>query len=521
MSADLNNPHHARIIFGSCNSQHFEQPFWDVVLKRLPTAFVWAGDSLYADDRKHNDGRIMDANPEYLRQLYQAQRAVPGYKQLIDTANSGVSIFGTIDDHDYGTNNGDRTFSWKRENAIEFIKFLGLDGSTAMARRASQGKGVYGVQVYDFSRHPSQKRRLSDVEAALDPDVITADEFRSRRDHEGDVQRTVAVFVLDVRTHKTPWSSVFSERFSTYPEGDFLGEEQWTWFETALGRSNAAVNVIVSGVQIHAPWFYDGNLVENWSAFPKAQHRLYQAVLQANVAAPLLISGDVHLAQLLRKDCKKSVVEGDRMTTIRPLYEITTSGMTHSWGSSGASICGRPNLNRLCRFYPYNALFGGIMTFAHWISPWTALLRDERTNLPQYSLDRNIAEVDLDWNRRIVTVRILGDEGHTLLRQDWSMDKLSEGSPESSSLLGTKSFEVARDRLQSSIHPTIPANDYICVNYRGNPDPVHFAFSIAAVVSFALVSSLYPFLFAVGLFIFACGRRRRKKQEIRKGAKID
>jgi hypothetical protein len=94
----------SRLIFGSCNSQlHKEQPLWPVIEKRNATAFVWGGDAVYADDRidqesfffrKHHDG-----SPEYLRILYDQQRSKPGYRSLLD---SNISVFGTIDDHDFG-----------------------------------------------------------------------------------------------------------------------------------------------------------------------------------------------------------------------------------------------------------------------------------------------------------------------------------------------------------------------------------------------------------------------------------
>ena len=113
----------SRIILGSCNSQHHEQqPFWPIIQSRNPTSFVWAGDAVYADDRKEGK-RVLDASPDYLRHLLQEQRSEPGYKALLD---SGVNIFGTVDDHDYGTNNGDKTFPWRRENAIEYVDFLDL-----------------------------------------------------------------------------------------------------------------------------------------------------------------------------------------------------------------------------------------------------------------------------------------------------------------------------------------------------------------------------------------------------------
>jgi PhoD-like phosphatase len=505
----------SRIIFGSCNSQHFEQPFWDVISKRDPTAFVWAGDAVYADDRRDENGVILDATPEYLRRLYYEQRQVPSYRNLSEK----TSIFGTIDDHDYGTNNGDRTFRWKRENGMEFVRFLGLEEATsAMARRVTQGKGVYGVQVYDFSRDTKHKRVLSDSEAGLDPDVVSREEWNEKEDADIS-ERTVAVFVLDVRTNKTPWTKQFPERFSKYPEGDFLGEEQWKWFEEAIGRSRAAVNIIVTGVQVHAAWFYDGNLVENWSSFPRAQHRLYQAILQPHVRAPLLVTGDIHLAQILRKDCQKSLENPlSDSRNIRPLYEITTSGMTHSWGITQTSVCGRPNISRLCNFFPYNVIFGPIMTFAHWISPWTALLKDDKTHMLQYSLARNIAEVDMDWDGNSVKVRILGDDGQILLKQEWRMDHLSGTRHHTDSSLKPASFEIAHRRLESEISTAILKDDYVCVNYRGNPEPMHFALSIVSIVSFAMVSATYPFFVCVGLGLAVLRKRRSSRK---RNTKID
>jgi hypothetical protein len=63
------------ILFRSCSSsQHYEQPFWSVIKDRKPsTAFVWVGDTVYADDRLENDGHILDATPDYLRQLFEQQ----------------------------------------------------------------------------------------------------------------------------------------------------------------------------------------------------------------------------------------------------------------------------------------------------------------------------------------------------------------------------------------------------------------------------------------------------------------
>ena len=122
----------SRILFGSCSSQHHDQPLWSNIISRNAAAFVWCGDAIYADDRRKNklsreeleevghttsnNGNVIsrignaivksiltepakhtvvDATPNYLRQLYYEQKQEPNYKELM---NTGISIIGTIDD---------------------------------------------------------------------------------------------------------------------------------------------------------------------------------------------------------------------------------------------------------------------------------------------------------------------------------------------------------------------------------------------------------------------------------------
>ena len=95
-NADSCNLAPSRILFASCTSQHHRQPLWPAIIHRNATAFVWAGDAVYGDDRVRWEGRrriIEDATPDYLRTLYQKQKLHQGYKTLLDT---NISIFGTL-----------------------------------------------------------------------------------------------------------------------------------------------------------------------------------------------------------------------------------------------------------------------------------------------------------------------------------------------------------------------------------------------------------------------------------------
>jgi hypothetical protein len=67
-----------------------------------------------------------------------------------------------------------------------------------------------------------------------------------------------------------------------------------------------------------------------------AQQRIFDAMLQEGVDAPILISGDVHMAQIMRKDCK---LNSNNYGPSRPLMmEMKTNGMTHSWGMNAKTL---------------------------------------------------------------------------------------------------------------------------------------------------------------------------------------
>jgi PhoD-like phosphatase len=314
---------HSRIAFGSCNDQSQYNALWPQIAARQPAAFIWGGDAIYADRPGPLDWSVFPpvpthqcADPERLQRLYRQQQEMPGYRQLWQ---QNVTIFGTFDDHDFGCNNADRTYEYKYESGIAFVNFLQRSTLSPMHQRALAGHGVYGVQLLDFSR-PQGQEAVSDAEAGIDAD-LPALGFQNPT-HSN---RTVAVFVLDVRTHKTPWRKDWPGRYQLDPSGDFLGERQWQWLEHSLQRSHAAIHIFVTGLQIHAYRFPDGNVAESWAQYPTAQQRLFDLVLAANSAAPLLISGDVHMAQLLRKDCRQRQNGEDAWTAPqRSLMELTT-----------------------------------------------------------------------------------------------------------------------------------------------------------------------------------------------------
>lgn len=466
----------SRILFGSCNSQAYPQPLWPAIVARNATAWVWAGDAIYSDPVIGHDffsfpprAIINHPTPESLHQLYQDQKQHEGYKELLEQE---MFVTGTWDDHDFGKNNGDRTFPLKKESAIAFVNFLGEPQGSPMNRRAHEGHGVYGVKLIDFER-PFGKQVLSEQEAGIDPDVINDES--SEQQQVPYSKHSVAVFALDVRSFKTPWT-----KLSLDPDGDFLGERQWKWLEEALQRSNAAVNVVVQGLQVHADRHPDANTAEAWSRMPGAQQRLYDLLLEQDVPS-ILVSGDVHMAELMRKDCRKGSIT-------KTLPEVTTSGMTHSWGTI---FCSRPDSIFLCK-YPYaNWVLKQAMHFAHYINPLKDVIISDQGQL-QYSLDLNFAEFEWDWSKNAVTVRILGEEGVELLNAEWSLDDLKHGMP------GSMAQERDYQAVQKSYEMLgLPQSQWTCVNYRGVAHPYHRPFALTLTFLMPTTMLLLPMIVAL------------------------
>mmetsp|Transcript_22030 Transcript_22030/g.32545 ORF Transcript_22030/g.32545 Transcript_22030/m.32545 type:complete len:528 (+) Transcript_22030:106-1689(+) len=487
----------SRILFASCNSQNLTQPLWPVMASRHPAALVWVGDAIYADAfagfdfwkllPKHNA-----ATPTQLRQYYQEQSLHPGYAAFLK--GNRTTVFGAIDDHDYGMNNGDRTYKYKRESAMAYMDFIGEPSDSLMRRRSEQGKGIYGVKLFDFARE-SGRQLISEKEAGIDPDV-TLEIAPNYSNH------SVAVFILDVRSNRSPWPKGLAA-WRQSDEGEMLGEEQWSWLERALKNSKATVNVIVSGLQVHPHHYPNANMAEEWYKYPRERQRLYELLLQEGLNSPIIISGDVHMAQLMRKDCFRR----DDPSEARSLVEFTTSGLTHSWGTIFASS---EHIHK--SWYAWYVSFFGktFMGFLHLdgICPWTELIEAKgncnNSNLhenggaersksgKQYSLELNFGELDFDWEKRVVQARAFGMRGtdRPLLSASWSFDQLSgqEDMPRGG---------VTMDHILNA-SPQI-TDKWVCINHNGPTNSAHYTLILF------LSSILLIFLVLLPYLLIGCG----------------
>ena len=310
------------------------------------------------------------------------------------------------------------------------------------------------------------------------------------------------------------------------PALDFLGAEQWEWFLSALANSKARVNIIVSGLQVHTDRFpNDGNVVEEWSKFNGARDMLYDVILNSGARSLLLISGDVHMSQFLRKDCIRSTDlqtwnGGDEKANPphppkRSLIEVTTSGMTHSWGTSFSS---QPK-HHTWPLWPYSYLVSRtFMTICHYVCPWNEIIirktgqedamvgSGDGSTGKQYYLGLNFAELEFDFNQGedsmsgsgAVKVRVFGrnENEPPKLEARWTFDELS----------GATDLPGMTAKVEDFVSlGTGGSSDWICLPYRGLPSSLHYYAAIA--IQFVVFCFLFFMPYIAVAAAFVMGRR--------------
>lgn len=250
------------IAFGSCNKTTLPQPLWARIIGDEPNLWIWLGDNIYGDS---DDTAV-------LRAKYNAQLAQDGYKALI----SKVPVIGTWDDHDYGKNDGNKTFAIKKESQQLALDFLGEPPHSPRRKQ----EGIYAAYEYKIGK------------------------------------KLLKVILLDVRYHQDP---ITRERkgYIPHPTADILGEQQWAWLEAQLKNSKADAHIIGSGLQ----FIPNEHRTEMWANFPASLQRFYDLLVSTRAKGVMLISGDRHIGEFTKKD-----IPGMRY----PLYEFTASGMTHA-----------------------------------------------------------------------------------------------------------------------------------------------------------------------------------------------
>jgi alkaline phosphatase D len=216
----------------------------------------------------------------WMRTQYDQQKNLPGYQALMKQC----PIIGTWDDHDYGKNDGGKFYAKKKVSKEEFMRFLDIPADDPIRTH----EGVYSSHTY------------------------------------GPKGKSVKVVLLDTRYFRdtTIRSSIPGHRYDPNPDGDILGETQWAWLEQELTKSKADIHIIGSSIQLIS----NDHFWEKWGNFPKARQRMLDLLVKCTPKNVFVLSGDRHIAEI-----SKLEVPG----LPKSLYDITSSGLTHTWNIKG------------------------------------------------------------------------------------------------------------------------------------------------------------------------------------------
>ena len=254
------------IALGSCNHQDKPQDMWKAIVKNKPELWIWLGDIIYADTK---DMQVMS-------NIYSFVKNNIDYRRLLACA----PVIGIWDDHDFGENDGGKTYAMKKESKRLMFDFLDVPQDAASRKH----EGAY--QSFTFGKKGQQ----------------------------------IKIILLDARYFRDGLikSPDPNKRYKINEEGDILGKAQWAWLEKELATSDAQINLIGNGTQV----IPTEQGYEKWANFPKARKRFFDILEKTKPTMPILLTGDRHMAEI-----SKIELEG----LDGPLFEVTSSGLTHTW----------------------------------------------------------------------------------------------------------------------------------------------------------------------------------------------
>ena len=260
-----NDPPPFRVVAGSCayiNDAAYDRPGqpygdrYDIfarIAAQSPDMMLWLGDNVYLREADY-DSRWGMAD------RYRHTRALPELQPLLRSTHH----YAIWDDHDYGPDNANRSFSLKGESLELFKRYW--------------ANATYGLPA--------------------EAGIFTTVGFRD-----------VDFFLLDDRYYRN------SDAAPELPGKTMLGENQLAWLKDALLRSRAPFKIVANGSQM----LNELTDREAWVHFSQERRGFLEWLKETKVSGVVFLSGDVHYTGLFR-------LEGE--STAYPLYELTCSPLT-------------------------------------------------------------------------------------------------------------------------------------------------------------------------------------------------
>ena len=259
------------IAFGSCNyinEEVVDRPgkgygsgyqIYESIHNKKPNIMLWGGDNIY----------LREADWDSKTGIYHRYTHTRSIKELQPLLAS-TQNFAIWDDHDFGPNDGDRSFYFKYETQNAFKNFW---ANKTYGTDANQKEGIYSTFNW------------------------------------GDAQ----FFLLDDRFFKSPNDRLTGEK-------TIIGSTQFEWLIDALSSSKAAFKVIVIGGQVLNP----SARFENYENYPKEKQKLLSEIEANKIKGVLFLTGDRHFSELSKLNRENNY----------PLYDWTVSPLTSGVGNS-------------------------------------------------------------------------------------------------------------------------------------------------------------------------------------------
>jgi alkaline phosphatase D len=239
-------PPDVRIATGSCayiNDPAYDRPgepyggdyrIFRAIAAQHPDLMVWLGDDIY-----YREGDLPAESG--MRARWAHDRALPELQPLLGSVHQ-VAMW---DDHDYGPNDSDRTFSG-RETSLRVFRDYWLN------------------ETYGTPETPGVYQRVE----------------------QGDVE----LFLLDDRFYRSP------DDLPAGPDKRMLGAAQLRWLEESLSSSHATFKIVANGNQMFNPM----NTFEGLGRYPDEQRELLDFLRRAKIEGVVFLTGDRHAAELLK-----------------------------------------------------------------------------------------------------------------------------------------------------------------------------------------------------------------------------
>jgi alkaline phosphatase D len=259
------------VAFGSCNyinEESVDRPgkgygsgyqIFESIHSKKPNIMLWGGDNVY----------LREADWDSKTGIYHRYTHSRSIKELQPLLASSQN-FAIWDDHDFGPNDGDRSFYFKYETQNAFKNFW---ANKTYGTDANQKEGIYSTFNW------------------------------------GDAQ----FFLLDDRFFKSPNDRLTGEK-------TIIGSTQFEWLIDALSSSKAAFKVIVIGGQVINPTAR----FENYENYPKEKQKLLSEIEANKIKGVLFLTGDRHFSELSKLNRENNY----------PLYDWTVSPLTSGVGNS-------------------------------------------------------------------------------------------------------------------------------------------------------------------------------------------